>query len=107
MTLDQATRAGACVLYMLTTIPLRKASAKRMARLYRKREPLETAGQPLAAYFHVPGETMDQELSLYSVTNDIAPTDHGIMISLRSPKASLRRCRAPGPLPRPALCLSC
>jgi IS4 transposase len=33
-------------------VPLRKASAKRVARLYRKRWTLETAFQHLEAYFH-------------------------------------------------------
>jgi IS4 transposase len=50
--LDQATRDGDRVLYLLTNIPLRKASAKRVARLYRKRWTLETAFQHLEAYFH-------------------------------------------------------
>jgi hypothetical protein len=39
--LDQATRDGDRVLYILTNVPLRKASAKRIARLYRKRWTLE------------------------------------------------------------------
>jgi hypothetical protein len=39
--LDQATRDGDRVLYILTHLPLRKASAKRVARLYRKRWTLE------------------------------------------------------------------
>jgi hypothetical protein len=50
--LDQPTRDGARVLYILTNLPLRKASAKRVARLYRKRWTLETAFQHLEAYFH-------------------------------------------------------
>ena len=50
--LDQATRDGDRVLYILTNLPLRKASAKRVARLYRKRWTLETACQHLEAYFH-------------------------------------------------------
>src|SRR5713101_1577372 len=50
--LDQATRDGDRVLYILTNVPLRKASAKRVARLYRKRWTLETAFQHLEAYFH-------------------------------------------------------
>jgi hypothetical protein len=50
--LDQATRDGDRELYILTNIPLRKASAKRVARLYRKRWTLETAFQHLEAYFH-------------------------------------------------------
>jgi len=115
--LDQATRDGDRVLYILTNVPLRKASAKRVARLYRKRWTLETAFQPLEAYFHseintlgypkaalfgfclalvaynmlavvmaalrsVHGETIDQELSLYYVANDIAQTYHGMMIAI-------------------------
>jgi IS4 transposase len=50
--LEQATRDGDRVLYILTNLPLRKASAKRVARLYRKRWTLETAFQHLEAYFH-------------------------------------------------------
>ena len=48
--LDQATRDGARVLYILTNLPLRKASAKRVARLYRKRWTLEMC-QP--QYYHL------------------------------------------------------
>jgi hypothetical protein len=51
--LDQATRDGDRVLYILTNLPLRKASAKRVARLYRKRWTLETAFQHLEAYLGV------------------------------------------------------
>jgi Transposase DDE domain len=115
--LDQTTRDGDRVLYILTNVPLRKASAKRVARLYRKRWTLETAFQHLEAYFHseintlgypkaalfgfclalvaynmlavvmaalrsVHGETMDQELSLYYIANDIAQTSHGMMIAI-------------------------
>jgi IS4 transposase len=50
--LDEATRDGDRVLYILTNLPLRRASAKRVARLYRKRWTLETAFQHLEAYFH-------------------------------------------------------
>lgn len=50
--LDQATRDGATLLYILTNVPARQASAKRVARLYRKRWTLETAFQHLEAYFH-------------------------------------------------------
>lgn len=50
--LDQATRDGDRVLSLLTNVPLRQTSAKRVARLYRKRWTLETAFQPLEAYFH-------------------------------------------------------
>ena len=115
--LDQATRDGDRVLYLLTNVPLRKASAKRVARLYRQRWTLETAFQHLEAYFHseintlgypkaalfgfclalvaynmlavvmaalrsVHGDTIDQELSLYYVANDIAQTYHGMMIAI-------------------------
>ena len=115
--LDQATRDGDRVLYILTNIPLYKASAKRVARLYRKRWTLETAFQHLEAYFHaaintlgypkaalfgfclalvaynmlavvmaalrsVHGATIDQELSLSYVANDIAQTYHGMMIAI-------------------------
>ena len=119
--LDQATRDGDRVLYILTNLPLRKASAKRVARLYRKRWTLETAFQHLEASFHaeintlgypkaalfgfclalvasnmlavvmaalrsVHGETMDQELSLYDVANDIAQTYHGMMRAIPEDK---------------------
>ena len=50
--LDQATRDGDRELYILTNVPLYKASPKRVARLYRKRWTLETAFQHLEAYFH-------------------------------------------------------
>ncbi len=50
--LDHATRDGATLLYILTNIPARRVSAKRVARLYRKRWTLETAFQHLEAYFH-------------------------------------------------------
>jgi DDE family transposase len=122
--LDQPTRDGDRVLYILTNLPLRKASAKRVARLYRKRWTLEPAFQHLEAYFHseintlgspkaalfgfclalvaynmlavvmaalrsVHGAaTIDQELSLYYVANDIAQTYHGMMIAI--PEAEWR-----------------
>jgi IS4 transposase len=50
--LDEATRDGDRELYILTNLPLRQASAKRVARLYRKRWTLETAFQHMEAYFH-------------------------------------------------------
>jgi IS4 transposase len=50
--LDQATRDGDRLLYLVTNIPPRKASARRIARLYRKRWTLEIAFQYLEAYFH-------------------------------------------------------
>lgn len=116
--LDQATRDGDRVLYILTNVPLRQASAKRVARLYRKRWTLETAFQHLEAYFHseintlgypkaalfgfclalvaynllavvlaalrgVHGqERVDEEVSLYSMANDISTTYHGMMIAI-------------------------
>jgi Transposase DDE domain len=118
VTLNQATRDGDRVLYILTNLPLSKASAKRVARLYRKRWTLETAFQHLEAYFHseintlgypkaalfgfclalvaynmlavvmaalrsVHGEdTIDHDLSLYYVANEIAQTYHGMMIAI-------------------------
>ena len=116
--LDQATRDGSKLLSILTHVPRQKASAKRVARLYRKRWTLETAFQHLEAYFHseintlgypkaalfgfclalvaynmlavvmaalrsVHGaETIDQDLSLSYVANDIAQTYHGMMIAI-------------------------
>ena len=118
VTLNQATRDDDRVLYILTNLPLSKASAKRVARLYRKRWTLETAFQHLEAYFHsaintlgypkaalfgfclalvaynmlavvmaalrsVHGEdTIDHDLSLYYVANEIAQTYHGMMIAI-------------------------
>ncbi|MGE3542242.1 MAG: transposase [Candidatus Tectimicrobiota bacterium] len=49
---DQATRDGDGVLYILTNVPRHHTSAKRIARLYRKCWTLETAFQHLEAYFH-------------------------------------------------------
>jgi hypothetical protein len=49
---DQATRDGERGLSLLTHFPLRQASATRVARFYRQRWTLETAFQPLDAYFH-------------------------------------------------------
>lgn len=50
--LDQATRDGDRELSLLTNLPQYRASAKRVARLYRTRWTLETAFQHLEAYFH-------------------------------------------------------
>jgi hypothetical protein len=52
VTLATPTRDGDSVLYIVTNLPHHKASAKRVARLYRKRWTLETAFQRLEAYFH-------------------------------------------------------
>jgi IS4 transposase len=56
--LDEATRDGDRGLDILTNIPLRQASAKRIARVYRKRWTLETACQHLDAYFHAEINTL-------------------------------------------------
>jgi DDE family transposase len=56
--LDQATRDGDRVLYILTNVHLHKASAKRVARLYRRRWTLEIAFQHLGAYFHLTFKTL-------------------------------------------------
>jgi hypothetical protein len=56
--LDQTTRDGDRVLYILTHRPLRQAAATRVARLYRQRWPLETAFQHLEAYFHAEINTL-------------------------------------------------
>ena len=129
--LDQATRDGDRELYILTNVPLRTASAKRVARLSRKHWTLETAFQHLEAYFHseintlgypkaalfgfclalvasnmlavvlaalrsVHGETIDQDLSLYYVANDIAQTYQGMMIAI--PEDAWRVFRRMGPV---------
>jgi IS4 transposase len=52
LTLNHPTRDGATLLYILTHLPARRVSAKRVARLYQKRGTLETAFQHLEAYFH-------------------------------------------------------
>jgi IS4 transposase len=116
--LDHATRDGATLLYILTNLPARTVSAKRVARLYRKRWTLETAFQHLEAYFHseintlgypkaalfgfclalvaynilavvlaalrsVHGqESVDAEMSLYYIANDISTTYNGMMIAI-------------------------
>jgi hypothetical protein len=56
--LAQATRDGARELYILTHVPLRRASAKRIARLSRRRGTLETAVQHLEASFHAAMHTL-------------------------------------------------
>jgi IS4 transposase len=120
--LDEATRDGDKLLYILTNVPRQKASTKRVARLYRKRWTLETAFQHLEAYFHseintlgypkaalfgfclalvaynvvavvlaalrgVHGEnTVDEEVSLYYVANEIAETSKGMMIAIPEPE---------------------
>lgn len=50
--LDEPTRDGERVLYVLTNLPRQAASAKTIARLYRKRWTLETAFQELEGHFH-------------------------------------------------------
>jgi IS4 transposase len=132
--LDQATRDGDRLLYLVTNVPPRKASARRIARLYRKRWTLETAFQHLEAYFHseintlgypkaalfgfclalvaynmlavvmaalrsVHGaETIEQELSLYYVANDIAQTYHGMMIAIPEKEWRVFRLMSPAEL---------
>ncbi len=119
--LNEATRDGATIIYILTNLP-RQVSAKRVAELYRKRWTLETAFKHLEAYFHseintlgypkaalfgfclalvaynvlavvlaalrsVHGEeTVDQEVSLYYIANEIATTYHGMMIAIPEPE---------------------
>jgi hypothetical protein len=56
--LDEATRDGDRVLSLLTNLRLRKAAAKRVARLYRKRWTLETAFPHLEADFHAEINTL-------------------------------------------------
>lgn len=50
--LDQPTRDGDRVIYLLTNLPRKVASAKAVARLYRKRWTLETAFQELEGHLH-------------------------------------------------------
>ena len=52
MTLDEATRDGDRLVYLVTNVPRRRVSTKRVARLYRKRWTLETAFQHLEASVH-------------------------------------------------------
>jgi hypothetical protein len=49
--LNEATRDGATIVHLLTSLP-RRVSGKQVADLYRKRWTLETAFQHLEAYFH-------------------------------------------------------
>jgi IS4 transposase len=116
--LNRATRDGATLLYILTNLPARSVSAKRVAKLYQQRWTLETAFQHLEAYFHseintlgypkaalfgfclalvaynvlalvlaalrgVYGQqTVDAEVSLYYLANEVATTYHGMMIAI-------------------------
>jgi len=116
--LNHPTRDGATLLYILTNLPARPVSGKRVARLYQKRWTLETAFQYLEAYFHseintlgypkaalfgfclalvaynvlavvlaalrgVHGQqTVDEEVSLYYLANEVATTYHGMMIAI-------------------------
>lgn len=50
--LDEPTRDGDRVIYILTNLPRKVASAKTVARLYRKRWTLETAFQQLEGHLH-------------------------------------------------------
>ena len=52
ITLDEATRDGDRLLSLVTNVPRCRASAKRVARLYRKRWTLKTAFQHLEASLH-------------------------------------------------------
>ena len=121
ITLNEPTRDGATILYILTNLPL-QVSAKRVAQLYQNRWTLETAFQHLEGYFHseintlgypkaalfgfclalvaynllavvlaalrgVHGEkTVDEEVSLYYIANEISMTYHGMMIAIPEPE---------------------
>lgn len=50
--LDEPTRDGARVIYLLTNLPRKAASTKTIARLYRRRWTIETAFQELEAHLH-------------------------------------------------------
>jgi IS4 transposase len=52
MELDEPTRDGESVLYLLTNLPHRAASVKAIARLYRQRWTIELAFQQLEGYLH-------------------------------------------------------
>jgi len=52
LTLTEPTRNGEQVIYLLTNLPLKAASAKKIARLYRKRWTIETAFQELEGHLH-------------------------------------------------------
>jgi IS4 transposase len=56
--LHEATRDGDRLLDILTNVPSRKGSTKRVARLSRKRWTLETAFQHLEAYLHAEIKTL-------------------------------------------------
>jgi hypothetical protein len=87
VTLDQATRAGDRVLYLLTTLPLRTASATRVARFYRTGWTLETAFQHLAAYFHAEITTLGSpKAALFGVCLAVVASNRlaVVMAALRS-----------------------
>ncbi len=50
--LDQPTRDGDRIIYILTNLPRKVASAKTVARLYRKRWTLETVFEQLEGHLH-------------------------------------------------------
>ena len=50
--LHTPTRDGECDLYLLTNLPVRDASARKVAELYRQRWTVETAFQELEAHLH-------------------------------------------------------
>jgi IS4 transposase len=94
--LDQATRDGDRVLDILTNLPLRKASAKRVARLYRKRWTLETAFQHLEAYFHSEINTLGYpKAALFGFCLALVAYNRFAVVL-----AALRSVHAPSPLTR-------
>lgn len=120
--LNEPTRDGETLLYMLTNLPREVAPTDKVAALYRQRWTLETAFKHIEAYFHseintlgypkaalfgfclalvaynvlavvlaalrgAHGQpTIDQEVSLYYVANEIATTYKGMMIAIPEPE---------------------
>ena len=108
--LDEPTRDGERVIYLLTNLPRQAARAKAIARLYGKRWTIERAFQDLEGHLHseintlgypqaalfgfcvavvaynaraVHGaQTIDHEVSGYYIANEIAETHRGMMIAI-------------------------
>ena len=107
--LDEPTLEGEQVIYLLTNLPRKVASAKAIAQLYGKRWTIERAFQDLEGHLHseintlgypqaalfsfcvalvaylraVHGaQTIDQQVSGYYLANEIAETYRGMMIAI-------------------------
>jgi hypothetical protein len=81
--LDQATRDGRKLLYIVTNLPRQKTSTKRVARVDRQRWTLETAFQPLEASSHAAINTLGYPQAAF----------FGLCLALVAYNAGVCRCR--------------